>query len=389
LGVLVSYKASIHPASVECGADRTSGATADGRCGVAGPPSVGSSQQAVPVTSQQAVPVASAPAPSGTCRAGQSRAHADPAVTRCATAVSRALRPDAITVSPARVKLTAAEPGVPAPAGGYWRSDAEDIPLGEAVYGNAIASALGRQWTWYGQTQENLEGHPEIVSAKAEGILGPPAGDRVIKLMHVAGDPATHHKLYKTFTAKNWPNGEEPYRRTDGTPADVSARYITFEYLPSAQLRLSPIGWINLAQLKEGYTASNGVTQSDPSWFFGVKGSASGHLWFSLGSNGGKHDGRLVDARPYLDSWVKIEMRVYQGDRIELYLNDALFDTGHQSEYPVGRNRYVGRPVDDTSATVTREEGWVFGTGNYSNPGDSNGSNSLVYVDLSTVLPLS
>jgi hypothetical protein len=189
------------------------------------------------------------------------------------------------------------------------------------------------------------------------------------------------------FSARNWPSGEGTFSLSDGTPEDVSARYIVFEYIPSTQLRLKPGGWINVAQFKEGYSASDGAQGNDPSWWLVIYNRGGRPMldlahWFE-----GVISGPLRDMTPYLDGWLKIEMRIYQHDRLEVYLNDQLFDIGHQSQYPVGRMRYRGKAIGKGGAVVRREEGWIFGAGNYSSP-SSLGSSSVVYVDLAAVLPL-
>jgi hypothetical protein len=297
--------------------------------------------------------------------------------------------------APAGTDSCGGEGGAPAgppaaavhPVASHWWTDLDGIPTGAAREGSRTGDALGKVWSHFGQGQENDYGYPEIVSASQEGLPAPPAGSQVIKMSHQSGDPATQHKLLNFFTAKTWPNGG-PYHNTDGSPADVSGRYITYLYIPSAPLRLTQRAWINLAQLKESYSMSNGSNDSDPSWWL-VLYNKQGNLvldlahWFESQTGG-----PMIDFEPYLDQWVKIEMRLYQHDRLEIYLNDKLFDTVRDSEYPVGRLHYVGRPVNHhNGVTVTREEGWVFGTGNYSNP-DDPGSNSLVYVGPTTVLPL-
>jgi hypothetical protein len=197
------------------------------------------------------------------------------------------------------------------------------------------------------------------------------------------------HKLFKTFTGRSWPSGAEPYDKSAGSPPNVSARYITFEYVPSA-LQLStadPKGWVNMAQFKESYTDSAGASTSNPMWWFGLENNANKGPKLQLANWGhGNLNRPEIDAKPYLNTWLKIEFRLYQGNRLELYLNDRLVDTGRQSEFDVGRHYHAGQSAEG-GAVVTREEGWIFGAGNYSNPA-CPGDHSLVYVGLSTVVPL-
>jgi hypothetical protein len=290
--------------------------------------------------------------------------------------------------------LTAAcdrpEPAVPDPAvvAGWWRSDLAAVPLGTASGHNPTATALARQWTHYGQGQESDYGHPVVASARRDGLPAPPVGgDHTIRLSHQPGDPATQRKLYQQFSARNWPAGARAFSQDDGSPADVSGRYLVFEYISAARLRLTEHGWVNLAQLKEGYATDAGGQTSDPSWWL-VLYDRDGRLFLDLAHwKEGRIAGARTDFTPYLDRWLKIEMRVYPHDRVEVYLNDRLFDVGRQAQYPVGRMFYPGKPAGPGGAPVTRSEGWIFGAGNYSNPGDP-ASGSLVHVGLATVLPL-
>ena len=279
-------------------------------------------------------------------------------------------------------------PSAPPPpsAAGWWRTDLSAVPLGTAEDDNPTGTALARQWSHYGQGQEDDYGRPSVVSARADGLPAPPAGgDHTIRLRHSPGDTATHRKLYKSFSADSWPVGTEPFSQQDGSPKDVSGRYIVYQYISSAELRLTERGWINLVQLKEGYATSDGNHTSDPSWWL-VAYNRDGRQFLDLAHWGeGRFSEPLLDLAPYLDRWVKVEMRVYQQDRVEIYLDDKLVDVGRQSQYPVGRMHYIGGKVGDV--TVTEEQGWIFGAGNYSNPSDPE-SGSLVHVGPAAVLPL-
>jgi hypothetical protein len=277
---------------------------------------------------------------------------------------------------------------LPAAVAGWWSTDLGAVPLGTAAGKTPTATALARQWSHYGQGEEDEYGNPVVVSARGAGLPEPPiGGDHTIRLSHPRGNPATEHKLYKSFSARSWPAGTEPFSPNAGSPANVSGRYIVYEYVSAAQLRLGIRGWVNLAQLKEGYATDDGDHTSDPSWWL-VAYDRNGRLFLDLAHWAeGSIAGPRLDLGPLLDRWLKIEMRVYQGDRVEVYLNDKLFDVGRQAQYPVGRMLHVGGRVPVTGATVTHEEGWIFGAGNYSNPSDP-GSGSLVHVGLATVLPL-
>jgi hypothetical protein len=271
---------------------------------------------------------------------------------------------------------------------GWWHTELDDVPLGTAQGDNAVASALARQWSHFGQGETAAYGLPEVASTRGDGLPAPPGGDdHTIRLDHEPGDPASHRKLYKSFSASSWPAGTEPFSQRDGSPPDVSGRYIVHEYVDAARLRLTDRGWLNLAQFKEGYATADGRQISDPSWWLVVY-QRDGQLFLDLAHyEEGRIAGPRLDFRPYLNRWLKIELRVYQGDRLEVYLDDQLFDVGRQAEHPVGRMHYPGRPATAGGPTVTRPEGWIFGAGNYSNP-DDPASGSLVHVGPAALLPL-
>jgi hypothetical protein len=287
--------------------------------------------------------------------------------------------------------VTGSTAGVPTKRTGWWWSDLETVPLGVAQYVNGspnpTAAALHALWSWFGLPgQEHLYGLTEVVSASASGIPAPPAGDRIWKLGEATQTEALTPKLFKTFTNANWPGGAEPYCKTCGTPSDISARYIVYQYIPSSTLQLTSSGWINLMQLKEGYHSTSGNSQSDPTWYVGIN-KFSGQYKLNLTHwYESQPEGPEILAAPYLDRWVKFEFRVWHGQKIEWYLDDQLIETGYQHQYPIGNKYPIGGRANDGS-TVDRLEGFVFGAGNYLNPTDP-ASRSLVYVDLATVLPL-
>ena len=283
---------------------------------------------------------------------------------------------------------------VPTRASGYWWSDAQSAT---ALTTSSGRPAPGAEWSYWGHDDVAEYGTARLVSAHTEGIATPPSGDRVIRLRHSgrsapAGADQSYgahnmHKLYKQFTAKTWPSGAEPTRREDGSPANVSGRYVTYLYLRSSQMTLPKGYWSNLVQFKEDYYDSSGQFVSNPSYWVGFNSDDPSRPVLNLSSWGGRHQGPRADLRQFYDRWTKIELRVYQGNRLELYLNDKLFDVAYNKEYPVGRMDFVGK-VGSNGRTVSRTLGWTYGVGNY-NDGDAIPSGaSGVYVDLTCLLPL-
>jgi hypothetical protein len=257
------------------------------------------------------------------------------------------------------------------------------------------------QWSYWGQDgQEGYYGYypptngytNQITTPAAFGVATAPEGAaRIYRLNKPAGDTAIHHKLYKGWSATTWPGGSEAGGYShNSTPADVSGRYIVWSYLQSSGLNMLAGSFMNMAQFKENYTDENGGFQSDPSWWTGIVMSG-GIPYLQMAHwniTPGNYD--LIDYRPYLDKWTKFEMRVYQGDRIEMWVDDVLLDTGLNSEWRVGRKFYVGQ-AGNGGHTVTAARGWTFGSGNYLGPESSAGYNSsgVQYVGPARVIPLS
>jgi hypothetical protein len=303
------------------------------------------------------------------------------------------------------VKFGSGQTGVPTQLTGWWWANLESVPFGVAMTPknssggtdpNPTAAELKKQWSWFGQPgQESDYGYPEVVSASAKGLPAPPGGDKVLKLHHPLGDTAVHHKLFKSFGAATWPGGAEP--RSGGTPSDVSGRYIVYQYVPSAAFNMTSHGWVNMMQFKETIITQAGFNQ-DPSWWAGVNTFGPYKYTLDLANWGGSHGSiaKKYDFTPYMDKWVKWEFRLYQGDRVEWYLDDKLMDTGLNSETKVGRKCQVGAAYNGSTITECRE--WVFGAGNYTssqllsgpnrNEPDYNYIDTTVYVDLATILPL-
>ncbi len=281
--------------------------------------------------------------------------------------------------------------GVPTRQNGWWWADFAGAPLGSmgcrSSSGTATANAVTKQWDYW----DNCGG--SVVSVASEGIPQTPwGGSQVVKWHKPAGDNAnTYQKLNLTLTKNNWPLGSAgPSVPNAGSPADVSGRYIVYQYIPSAKFQLNPShGWVILNEFKENYNDSGGTWRQDPAWQFGCNNFSGGGVTCSLSP----HTSPRFALSPYMDRWVKWEMRLYQGakdtsgrgGRIEFYADDKLLDTGYNSERRVGSGTFG--PLSNTLAWV-----WIAGqyTSNQTTNGtpDSQNTNVTSYVGLSTILPL-
>lgn len=314
------------------------------------------------------------------------------------TPVPRSATPDGATPSPSTAAPsprrntsppapTSPDPGgdVPLQLAGYWWADQSDVPLGSAGCGpssaTATAEALTEEWDYWDTCGSSA------VSVAREGLPPTPwLGDRVIRITKPRGSDLTTQKLNRTLTADNWPGGRGS--ANTGSPADVSARYVVYQYIPSARLHLNPgHGWVILHGFKENYRDAAGQFHQDPTWTVGCN-NFTGPVRCSLMP----HTSTFPLA-PYLDRWVKWEYRLYQGaddrtgngGRVELYADDRLVDVGYDTEMHVGSGAFA--PLDRSLAFV-----WI--AGQYTSPQITDGVPDYVntavtsYLGLSTILPL-
>jgi len=284
--------------------------------------------------------------------------------------------------------------GVPTRQTGWWWADLAGIPsgvMGGSTYsGTTTANALNKQWNYW-----DVAGG-SVSSIAAEGLAATPwGGSQVVKWHKPQGDNVNvYQKLNRTFTREDWPAGAPGAPSTGGTgsPPDVSARYISYQYLPSAKFHLNPgHSWVILNEFKENLLDANGTWHQDATWALlaGYSGT------YPMRLVGGSHVGPAVPLSRVEDRWVKFEYRLYQGardttghgGRIELYIDDKLFDTGYESELHVGSKSSRAPDLAHTQSFI-----WIAGqyTSNESTLGvpDSQYTDVTSYVGLSTVLPL-
>jgi hypothetical protein len=320
---------------------------------------------------------------------------ATPPATRSTESTKAPARTTASSSPPAKTSSPAVStPQQAAAAGfetadGYWHADLEDVPLGSAgcgfESGTPTAEALNDQWNYWDNCGAS------VVSVADEGLPATPwNGDRVVKWHKAAGDNVNvYQKLNRAFGKGNWPDASG-VTATTGSPADVSGRYIVYQYIPSASFKLNPShGWVLLSVFKEDYYDSSGAWRQDPTWGVGCFEFNYKGILCSLNP----HQSPTFPLSDIADRWVKSELRVYQGardttghgGRIEWYLDDKLMDTGYNSEKHVGSAAFS--PLDRTRDWV-----WIAGqyTSNQTTNGvpDSQNTDATSYVGASAVLPL-
>lgn len=210
-------------------------------------------------------------------------------------------------------------------------------------------------WTWWGEGDPTY-GVMSTPRADAEGIPRWRSGYERVGRFEVDDPDAPHSKLYYTWF------------EDDAPPDDVSGVYRASYYILSDYEIPVSASATNIFQWKERW---DGDTEQDPSWWMNMGGarwalSHRGATW--VGSRPSGTDDRPVlflnnwmrdwDVEPLvymqapLDRWFEIRAELYQGDRIDFYVDGVLFATADDDDYPVGKFQPDGTE-------------WTFGVGNY------------------------
>jgi hypothetical protein len=184
-----------------------------------------------------------------------------------------------------------------------------------------------------------------------------------------------HSKLYKQWAIKSPETGwkddfERPLERLPGD--NPSGTYVSWMYYPTDYSQ-SASSWTNVFQFKEGYLDALGNWQQDPQWFLntsradGWGGVSPQPILVNGAASRGDAPVMVVNRwdNPWtkqvklftvpLGRWFEVRAELYQGDRIDWFIDGVAFDTSPASEYPVG--------------TSARSTSWTFGPGHYGGVG--------------------
>ena len=221
------------------------------------------------------------------------------------------------------------------------------------------------EWSFAAGADPNQGGPgPQYVyvsTANAEGI--PPHGSYwVAHIERPAGTPANPHaKVVKEWSVVGkWDQFGRIEERlpNNGNP---SGTYRAWYYYPTDYQATSE--WTNIFQFKEEGITGDALCQPPkscqlPSWWINTAPAAT----FGMGGNepilfvnhwnqdySSFHPECLLVP---LGRWFEIRADLYEGVRIDWYVDGQLFDRSYNSEYPVGRF------YDESNV-------WVFGVGHY------------------------
>lgn len=239
-------------------------------------------------------------------------------------------------------------------------SQSADAPIWTAGFETGDFS----EWS-YIQGSDPHQGGPGpqyvyVSRAEDEGILAH-EGAWVARFERPTGYPDyPHAKCYKEWSAVG--KRDQFGRTEDKLPdnGDPSGTYrASLYYPPNYQADRSE--WTNIFQFKEeGYVA--GKWNQEPSWWINTavsrafNGSSDVAVLFVNHWHqdySGFHPKLLTVP---LGRWFEIRADVYEGVRIDWYIDGLLFDQSVDAEYPVGR-------------FYDQSDGWIFGVGHYGGTG--------------------
>jgi hypothetical protein len=179
--------------------------------------------------------------------------------------------------------------------------------------------------------------------------------------------------LYKVWALSSpetsWENEftHQPYERM--TRGQEGGTYSAWYYLPeSTHTTLqsnndATHGWINIFQFKHSNPDMRGPGHWDqtPQWWVNIANNDPNHIVLAVSHEGapafGYRNGPNSSNLPTVPfgRWFEIRAEVRPGNRIDFYLDGQRFETGYQSDSPVGLN--------------SGDSSWIYSVGWYLNTG--------------------
>jgi hypothetical protein len=120
-------------------------------------------------------------------------------------------------------------------------------------------------------------------------------------------------------------------------------------------------GWVNLFQVKHSNPNMDGPGKwnQPPEWWINIRNNDPNRLTFVVSHWGnpgwGERAGQARQPTVPFGRWFELRADVYPNDRIDFFLDGKLFETGRQSDHPVGLQ--------------SGDSSWIFSTGWYLNTG--------------------
>jgi hypothetical protein len=177
--------------------------------------------------------------------------------------------------------------------------------------------------------------------------------------------------LYKVWAVAapetSWENefNHQPYERM--SRGQEGGSYRAWYFLPeSTHTTLQhnnddTHGWVNIMQFKHSNPNMDGPGRwnQPPEWWVNIRNNDPNRITLAVSHEGdagwGERLGQARQPEVPFGRWFELRADVHPGNRIDFYLDGKLFETGRQSDFPVGLN-----PGDSS---------WVFSPGYYLNTG--------------------
>jgi hypothetical protein len=262
-------------------------------------------------------------------------------------------------------------------ASGLWCSEAQARVIGSSsntttststsslatttvIWSDSFESGNFNNWSFV-QGADTTQGGPgpQYVYVTTPAAAGVPAEDG--KYIAHFERPTTavnypHAKIYKEWSTygklDQFGRKEDPIFNN----GSVSASYSAWYYFPANYT--VPGEWVNIFQFKEQGYSQQGVWSQNPSWWVNISSASTWNLgnrqpYLFINNEGNNYVNFKPKVMPVpLGRWFQIIAKLYQGQRIDWYVDGKLFDTSYNSTWPVGRFYY-------------NSNGWIFGVGHY------------------------
>jgi hypothetical protein len=227
------------------------------------------------------------------------------------------------------------------------------------------------------QPAELRNGQTRVVKPTAYGVPARPGGTNAHILRATVNNRQRAAGAYAAYLYKVWAitAPETGWRGNLGRPFERIRRgqeggtYRAWYFLPRSTRRVlrhnnhGRHGWVNIFQFKHSNPDGGGPGRwaQPPQWWINIRNNDPDHLalcvshWRkpSFCQRRGLASSHLP--RVPFGRWFELRADVHPGKRIDFYLDGRLFDTGRQTDHPVGLAR------GDSS--------WIFSPGWYLNTG--------------------
>lgn len=247
----------------------------------------------------------------------------------------------------------------------YWTADFEEGPSTD-ITGYSDQSFVQAEDASVATVANNA-----VVSSGSGGAPTAHGGSDMAKFTTDSGTCAAkpHSKVFKEW---KFPTGSAKTdnfgRALQAAPASgIDGTYRAWFYFPTGYAYTSGCGWTNIFQFK---AEQESPYAQDPQWWVNVKDRSGGGANLHVENwSGGTYTDPGGEKQLITGRWFEIRADVFEGDRIDWFLDGAFWQTVPNSATTIGRGSLTGTPRT-----------WIFGVGHY-------GGIGTVYIDDQTMTP--